>query len=432
MNRTVRERVRKAKFSWEEAEQLAEVSKELANTFDRDAVVDTICRRARRLAAADGACVIFREGEMVHYSRVDSVAPLWAGCRFPIGNCLSGWSIVHRQPVVIPDIRKDPRVPLEYYEKTFVKSLAITPIDPRSPIGAIGVYWAHRHRATLRQMVLLERLADIATTALINVDLFDKINQARKEAEEKAEELRKAAKLKDEFLANVSHELRTPLNTILGWAQMLTSGKLRDPERERGIEAILMSARNESQVVDQLLVVSRIDSGKFYLKMEPTTLEPLLAAVLQMIKPVADEKMIQIVVERADENSTIIVDPTRIQQVLWNLVNNAVKFTPRGGQVTVRTGRLGASELQITVSDTGQGISPDFLPFVFERFRQADGSTTRNTGGLGLGLTIAKHLVELHGGTIRAESRGEGQGATFRVHIPCGSSSQAQRAAAAV
>jgi signal transduction histidine kinase/ActR/RegA family two-component response regulator len=221
---------------------------------------------------------------------------------------------------------------------------------------------------------------------------------------------------KDEFLATLSHELRTPLNAILGWVQLLRGGTLEPAMVERGLEVLERNTRAQAQLIDDLLDVSRIVSGKLRIERKPVAVREVVRAAIDTIRPAAEARGVRLVVAR-EVAATLLGDSTRIQQIIWNLLSNAVKFTPRDGQVTIDM-RLESPHVVIEVQDTGMGIAPDLLPHVFERFRQADSSSTRKHGGLGLGLAIARHLVELHGGEITAASAGLGQGATFRVRLP--------------
>jgi len=232
-----------------------------------------------------------------------------------------------------------------------------------------------------------------------------------------AEELREANRLKDEFLATVSHELRTPLTAILGWAHLLRSGQLDEDGAKGALETIERNARAQSQLIDDLLDVSRIITGKLRLDVRQIDPGSFIEAAIEAVRPAAEAKGVRI--QKVMDTGVVSVagDPARLQQVVWNLLSNAIKFTPKGGRVQIRLERIN-SHIEIAVSDTGTGIKQDFLPYVFERFRQADQKTTRQHGGLGLGLAIVRHLVELHGGTVHADSPGEGQGATFVVHLP--------------
>jgi signal transduction histidine kinase len=240
--------------------------------------------------------------------------------------------------------------------------------------------------------------------------------EARKQAEE-------ANRIKDEFLATLSHELRTPLNAILGWAQVLRSGKVDEVTTERALEAIERNSRAQAQLISDLLDVSRIITGKLRLELKPIDLSRILDAALDSVRPAADAKGIRLGIVLDRLTGPLLGDPDRLQQVIWNLLSNAIKFTPQGGAVEVRlrqaaAGGGGPAMAELTVSDTGVGVPPDFLPYVFDRFRQAESTTTRRHGGLGLGLSIVRHLVELHGGTVAVESAGEGQGSTFTVGLP--------------
>jgi PAS domain S-box-containing protein len=238
----------------------------------------------------------------------------------------------------------------------------------------------------------------------------DEILQAKKVAEE-------ATRAKDEFLAIVSHELRTPLTAILGWARMMKTGKLDDETAARALDTIERNAESQNQLIEDLLDFSRIISGKIRLDVGEIELDSLAEAAIDVVRPAADAKGIRLQVVLDPRAGPVSGDPERLQQVLWNLLTNAVKFTPKGGRVQVRLARINSS-VEITVSDTGQGISAEFLPYVFERFRQADNTMTKQHSGLGLGLAITKHIVELHGGTIRAVSPGEGLGASFILSLP--------------
>ena len=233
---------------------------------------------------------------------------------------------------------------------------------------------------------------------------------ARNEAE-------RANRLKDEFLATISHELRNPLNAILGWAHMLRLGKLNPSNAERAIETIYRNAKSQAQLVADLLDVSRIISGKLRLNVRTVDLVSIVNAAVDSIRPAADAKSIRLQTILDPAAGPISGDSDRLQQIVWNLLSNAVKFTPKGGRVKIKVHRVD-SHVDIVVSDSGVGISKEFLPYVFDRFRQADASTTRIYGGLGLGLSIVHQLVDLHGGNVSVHSDGEGKGATFTINLP--------------
>ena len=231
------------------------------------------------------------------------------------------------------------------------------------------------------------------------------------------EQAEKANRLKDEFLATVSHELRTPLNAILGWGQMLRTGKLLGDDQDRAVETIYRNAKSQAQLIDDLLDTSRLITGNLCLNLSPTPILTIIESALDTVRPAAEAKGIILSIMYNTDVKTITCDSQRLQQMIWNLMTNAVKFTPPNGKVEV-TLEQNKDTIQIIVSDTGQGISPEFLPFVFERFRQADGSSTRLHDGLGLGLAIVRHLVELHGGFVQAASGGKDKGSTFTLTMP--------------
>jgi PAS domain S-box-containing protein len=393
-----------------ESVKLAELYRDLARSLELPEVTATICRAVRELVGAEGAAFIIREGDEVYYADTDAVAPLWKGRRFPAAACVSGWSIIERQPAVIEDIYADARVPVEAYRPTFVKSLAMVPVRATGPVGAIGAYWAERHRASEDEVRLLQALASAADLAFSNAQLYEQAVRARREAEE-------ANRLKDEFLATLSHELRTPLTSILGWAHMLHDGALDAATQRNAVGVIRRNAEHQKQLVDDILDASRIIAGKLKVEVEQMRLMPVVFGAVDAVRPAAAAKGVEIACAFDPGAEVISGDPHRLQQVVWNLLSNAVKFTPAGGRVKVTVERLPAY-VRIAVSDTGEGIGPEFLPHVFERFRQGDGSTTRRHGGLGLGLSIVRYLVEAHGGAVHAHSAGLGHGATFTVDLP--------------
>lgn len=259
--------------------------------------------------------------------------------------------------------------------------------------------WGTQRDITERQLAEDERAA-----------LLLREQEARKTAED-------ANRLKDEFLATLSHELRTPLTAILGWTKMLRMMELDEDTSAHALETIERNAKAQARLVEDLLDVSRIITGKLRLEVRPTELRAVVNAAMDAVRPAAAAKSIELHTLLDPAVGPVSGDPARLQQVAWNLISNAVKFTGKGGRVEVRLERAD-SHIEFTVSDTGPGIAPEFLPYVFDRFRQADGSTTRLHGGLGLGLAIVRHLVELHGGTVQAESAGAGHGASFKVHLP--------------
>jgi signal transduction histidine kinase/CheY-like chemotaxis protein len=303
---------------------------------------------------------------------------------------------------------------------------------PWSDIAVIvmagGEFTASRERpltvlGPLRNVTILERpVRRLILTRTVAIALRGRKRQLelRRYIEERADLLRReqlASRMKDEFLMTVSHELRTPLTAIYGWARMLVSGEIREDQKRRAIETIERNAQAQTQLVNDLLDVSRAISGKVRLDVGSVDLSHVVLAAIDSMQPAADAKEIRLQAVLDPHAGPIAGDRERMQQVVWNLLSNAIKFTPKGGHVQVILERR-HSHVELIVSDTGSGIDAQFLPHVFDRFRQADAGTTRQHGGLGLGLAIVRHLVELHGGSVSAESAGAGTGTTFRVRIP--------------
>jgi PAS domain S-box-containing protein len=293
-----------------------------------------------------------------------------------------------------------------------LRSALVVPLATRGEtLGAITMVYAESGRryaeADLR---FAEEIGRRAAIAVDNARLYGAEQRARAAADE-------ANRLKDEFLATMSHELRTPLNAILGWSRMMSMGTMDETRRGRALETIQRNAVAMTRLVEDLLDVSRIISGKMRIEVEPVDLMNIALAAIESIKPAAVAKEIELSARAEPPLGPILGDPSRLQQVAWNLLSNAVKFTPKGGRVEVSVRQSGA-HVVLSVTDTGAGIDPAFAPFVFDRFRQADGRITRSHGGLGLGLSIARSLVELHGGEIKAQSEGLGRGATFTVTLP--------------
>jgi PAS domain S-box-containing protein len=262
-----------------------------------------------------------------------------------------------------------------------------------------------------------ERFDGVTIDVTLQKRAQDERERLLRAAQEARDEAEAANHMKDQFLATLSHELRTPLNAIVGWTRILRSSKIEEDDRKKGLEVIDRNARAQARLIDDLLDISRIISGKLTLDVQQVDLHEVIDGALAAVMPAADARGIRVHSVLDSRTASVVGDPNRLQQVVWNLLSNAVKFTPRGGKVQVILERVD-SHVEIKVIDSGQGIHPDFLPHVFDRFRQADGSTTRRHGGLGLGLSIVRQLAEMHGGSVRATSPGEGRGATFVVKLP--------------
>jgi len=315
-----------------------------------------------------------------------------------------------RGPVRSADITKDPRYGHNYPNRGMppghlpVRSYLAVPVKTRSGQVLGGLLFGHPEtdRFTDQHERLAVATAAWASVALENSRLYLGLQDANR--------------LKDEFLATLSHELRTPLNAILGYANMIKSGAIASENQHRAIDTIERNARSLAKLVEDVLDVSRIISGKMRLHIQRINLGDIVRHAAEAIIPAAEAKGVQVKLTIEENLRVIHGDADRLQQIIWNLLSNAVKFTPRGGLVDVDV-RGSSGQIEVVVRDTGVGISPAFMPFLFERFRQGE-SGIRRPGGLGLGLSISKQLIELHGGNIVAESEGEGHGSTFRVTFP--------------
>jgi signal transduction histidine kinase/CheY-like chemotaxis protein len=293
-----------------------------------------------------------------------------------------------------------------------VRSYLAVPVVSRGGDVLGGLFFGHAQPAvfTEREEKLVSSLAAQAAIAIDNARLFERSHKLYSQAQE-------ANRLKDEFLATLSHELRTPLNAIVGWVHLLRGGGLGTDTTAHALDVIARNAEAQNQLIADMLDVSRIVSGRLRLEVAAVDLAHVVSAALDTVRPAADAKGVRLESALEAGEAPVSGDPGRLQQVVWNLLSNAIKFTGRGGTVSVHL-ELAAAEARLTVTDTGVGIRPDFLPHVFELFRQGDSSSTRSHGGLGLGLAIVRHLVELHGGTVQAWSAGPGQGARFTVELP--------------
>jgi PAS domain S-box-containing protein len=421
----------------EEAETMYRLGQTLAGELDLHKLVQGVTDAATELTGAHFGSFFYNVlnedgGSYMLYTL--SGVPLEAFAHFPMPRAtdLFGPTFRGEGTILIGDVKEDSRFGKNspYYGMPEghlpVTSYLAVPVISRSGDVYGGLFFGHpgAYVFTERHARIVEGLAAQAAVAMDNARLFEAAERARAQAEASAaenerlyREAREANRLKDEFLATVSHELRTPLTAILGWAHMLRTGQFDGKSTANAFETIERNARAQAQLIEDLLDVSRIITGKLRIDVRPVNPNSFIEAAVEAVRPAAEAKGVRVQKVIDTGLATVSGDPVRLQQVVWNLLSNAIKFTPRGGRVQVRLERVN-SHVEIVVSDTGLGIAQHFLPHVFDRFRQADGTTTRHHGGLGLGLAIVRHLVELHGGTVKAESGGEGLGSTFTVLLP--------------
>jgi PAS domain S-box-containing protein len=406
---------------------LAEASRVLGSSLDYQTTLKNVSRMAVPFFA-DWCVVDVIEGETLNRLSITHVDPEkerigWESQkRFPPDpNAPTGpYNVCRTGEPEMTDITDEMlNASIENLEqREFTRELGLTsyicvPMQARGQtLGAITFISARASR--------LYREADLQTATDLASRAGHAVDNARlyKEAQQAREEAIAANRAKDEFLAIVSHELRTPLTSILGWAALLRMGGIDEEQRTEALETIERNARAQAQLVGDILDVSRIVTGKMQLDLQPLLLSNVVMSALDSLRPAIEEKALRLTTVLDGHLPRIEGDATRLQQVISNLVGNAIKFTERGGQIEVALQQSSSGEVELAVCDTGRGIDPDFLPLVFERFRQSDSTSTRRHGGLGLGLSIVRHLVELHGGTIEAYSAGEGQGATFTMRFP--------------
>ena len=397
--------------------KLSEVGAVVASTLDRETIVQKVTDTARELTHAEFGAFFYNVRDEhtgdAYMLYALSGAPREAFAKFPHPRAtrLFGPTFRGEHPVRIDDVTKDPRYGQNepYYGMPPghlpVRSYLAVPVKGLDGHVIGGLFFGHSQVGcfTEQHERLAAGTAAWAAVALENARLYGEAQDANR--------------MKDEFLAVLSHELRTPLNAILGYARLLHGGHLEGELAARALETVERNARWLAQIVEDVLDVSRIVSGKIRLDVQAVELPGVIDNAVGTIKPAADAKGVHVQTLIDPLTPPVSGDPDRLQQVIWNLLSNAVKFTPRDGRVQIRLERV-ESHIEIVVSDTGAGIHRDFLPFVFERFRQGDVGPTRKTGGLGLGLSIVRHLVEMHGGTVQAFSEGEGRGSTFTIRLP--------------
>jgi PAS domain S-box-containing protein len=421
----------------EETETINRLGQFLSAELDLQRLVQTVTDAATELTGAHFGSFFYNlidaRGESYMLYTLSGV-PREAFAHFPMPRNTDIFAPTFRGDGVVrsDDVKLDPRYGKNspYYGMPEghlpVTSYLAVPVVSRSGEVIGGLFFGHPERAVFseRHERMVVGLAAQTAIAMDNARLYEAAQRERAKAEQSATEnarlyadAQEANRLKDEFLATVSHELRTPLTAILGWAHLLRAGQTDEENTRHALETIERNARAQAQLIDDLLDVSRIITGKLRLDVRQIDPTAFIEAAVEALRPAAEAKAVRVLKVLDTGVVSVAGDPSRLQQVVWNLLSNAIKFTPRGGRVQVRLERV-ESHVEIAVTDTGAGIKAEFLPHVFERFRQADQATTRQHGGLGLGLAIVRHLVELHGGTVQAESEGEGQGATFTVRLP--------------
>jgi signal transduction histidine kinase/ActR/RegA family two-component response regulator len=415
----------------EDLRRLHEMSVNLTSTLDIDSLLQEVLTAALAVQGTDlGMLSLYDPSQASLVLKVqsgfDKVLKQFERIPFGVDACSSCYDLGQR--IVVEDVESDPH--FEPYRdvarQVGFRACHSTPLFTHDGniVGVLSVHFRQPHRPSERELWLIDLYARMAADIIENARLHHQVQLELAERQQLLSreqtaraEAESANRLKDEFLATVSHELRTPLNAIIGWSHMLRNGKLDEVTVARALNTIERNAHSQAQLIEDILDVSRVITGKLSLNIGPVDVASIINGAIDSVQLAADAKGIQLEVMLDRSARQVLGDINRLQQVIWNLLSNAIKFTPFGGRVQVSLEHANQNA-QIRVSDSGQGISSDFLPFIFDRFRQADGTSTRRHGGLGLGLAIVRHLAELHGGTVEASSPGEGLGSTFTISLP--------------
>ena len=384
---------------------LVDTVQRLSLSRDLPALMEVLRTSARALSGADGVTVVLRDVDQCHYVDEDAIAPLWKGKKFPMTACISGWAMLNRAQVSILDIYQDARIPHDAYRPTFVKSLAMTPIRTSEPIGAIGAYWATQHQASGEELATLQALGDAASVAFENVKLIESLTQANR--------------AKDDFLLMLAHELRNPLVPVRNATHVLkTRASAGDEATSQAHAMIERQMSHLERILGDLLDVGSLTRGTMQLRRERIDLARIVRTCVDDARGAFADAGVTLESSSADASVWMHGDATRLSQAIGNVLDNARKYTPAGGSVRVSLQRSAAGCAAVKVEDSGEGIDAETLPRVFDAFAQADRSLARTKGGLGLGLSLARGIVEGHGGAVGASSAGAGQGAEFTLTLP--------------
>jgi signal transduction histidine kinase len=402
--------------------RLLYVVQQLSLARSLEAIQQIVRHAARALTGADGATFVLREDDLCHYADEEAIAPLWKGQRFPMETCISGWAMLHRQAVAIPDIGVDSRIPQDAYRPTFVKSLAMVPIRAADPIGAIGVYWATPHRTSHDELELIQALADTVAVAMENVaaraELEQRVRDRTAEMLAAKEEAERANRAKSRFMAAASHDLRQPLQTIGALNALLERSPTTAEQQEiaRNIKHALRMIRN---ILDGLLDIRRFDGDTLHSDLKDFQIGRLLERVAAACEQQAREK--GLILRVAPSSATVRSDPALLERIVQNLVTNAIRYTPSG--VVLIGCRRAGSGLRIEIRDTGIGIPADEQHAIFREYYRVNSAGPK---GKGLGLAIAERIARLLGHRLQVRSA-VGRGSTFSLVVPRGHGASQKR-----
>ena len=402
-------------------EQLVTIVQELSLARDLETVMAIVRRGARELSGADGATFVLRDGDRCFYADEDAIAPLWKGQRFPMSACISGWSMLHREPVALADIYADPRIPADAYRPTFVKSLVMVPIRRLDPIGAIGTYWATPHAATAEEIGVLAALADSTSIAIENVQLYESLEQrvADRTAELAAKHaaLERTQRHKEELAALLVHDLRSPANGLMLAAKARLRSKQTDDTGRRQWQNVHTAAEAIHRMAMNLLDITRSEDGTFAPRLGEVSLPQLLGEVVEIMTPLAAGRAQRLALVTDVVAPTFPCDAELVRRVLQNLVDNGLRYTPDDGEVRIAA-RDAEDGIEIRVIDQGPGVPPEQRRAIFDKWSRAGHPVDRDdAAGRGLGLTFCRLAVEAHGGTIHVEPAAPG-GSSFVVRLP--------------
>jgi signal transduction histidine kinase len=394
------------------ATALVGVVQQLSLASNLAEVMKIVRTAARQLTGADGVTFVLRDGDCSYYADEDAIGPLWKGQRFPMADCISGWAMLHREPAVIPDVYVDPRVPVDAYRPTFVKSLVMVPIRTLEPVGAIGTYWSRSHLASDDEVRLLSTLADFSSIALENVRLHEELERR---VEERTADLLSEQRQKEEIVATIVHDLRSPANGIM----LASTARLRhqlSPADRRSWQIVQTSAAAIHRMAMNMLDVIRSEDGTFAPCFAEVGVAGLVVDVADQLTPVAKANGQHLTVHTHEAPTTAICDGELVRRVLQNLIDNALQHAPPDGNVWLVARALG-EQLEFRVADDGPGIPPEQRDVVFEKWSRLSHGEKRASTGRGLGLSFCRIAVASHGGTISIESR-EPHGCIFVVRMP--------------
>lgn len=392
--------------------RLIEVANALATTRTLPEVTAILRSAARELTGADGVTVVLREGANCHYADEDAIAPLWKGQRFPTHRCISGWVMRRQQPVIIPEIYADPRIPSDIYRPTFVRSLVMVPIRERLPVGALGAYWAETHVATDDEVKTLTVLANSASLAIANVQLYEELRAALERERDARQRAEASAKGRDDFLAVVSHELRQPVQA--GLAALSVMSHPSNPEKGvHAREVLQRQLAHMRTLLDDLLDAARVMRNQITVRFDIVDVRTALEQSVETVQPAIDGRHLRLSVESPQAPLWVRADPQRLVQVFTNLLGNAAKFSLDGGDIDVSLHEQ-SGEAVLVVRDAGRGIPAHQQAHIFELFARGDADQP----GFGIGLAVVERLVRLHGGSVAVASEGAGRGAAFTVRLP--------------